>query len=57
MAITRYVVNTKNVWKLDRTGNYIDILHPVYFIVFLHSNFYSVDITKKSFFNPRYYNH
>ena len=39
MAITHYVVCFRNIWKSGRIFNYINILKPVYFNVFLHSNF------------------
>ena len=38
MAIIRRVVCIRNVWKLASTLNYINILQPVYFNVFLHAN-------------------
>ena len=39
MVIIHYAVSTRNVWKLGSTLNYINILQPVYFNVFLHGNF------------------
>ena len=38
MTIIRYVISIRNIWKKDITLNYINILQPVYFIVFLHGN-------------------
>ena len=39
MAIIRLTVCIRNVWRLSRTLNYINILQPVYLNVFLHGNF------------------
>ena len=39
MAIIHFAICTRNVWKLNSTLAYINILQPVYFNVFLHSNF------------------
>ena len=35
MAIIHYAIYTRNVWRLGRTLNYINILQPIYFNVFL----------------------
>ena len=39
MAIIQYAICIRNVWKLGRTLNYINILQPIYFNVFLHGKF------------------
>ena len=39
MALIRQYFCIRNVWGLAITLNYINILHPVYFNVFLHGNF------------------
>ena len=39
MAIIRLDFCIRNVWGLASTLNYINILQPVYFNVFLHGNF------------------
>ena len=39
MAIIHYAVCGKNVWELGSTLNYINILQPVNFNVFLHGSF------------------
>ena len=36
MAIIRRVVCVRNIWRLASALNYINILQPVYFNVFLH---------------------
>ena len=38
MAIVHYAVCTKNLWKLGSTLDYINIMQPVDFNVFLHAN-------------------
>ena len=38
MTITSYVICIRNIWRYGITLNYINILQPVYFNVFLHGN-------------------
>ena len=44
MVIIHYAVRDRNIWKLGTTLNYISILQPVYFNVFLHGKFLQCEI-------------
>ena len=47
MTIIRYVISITNIWRKGFTLNYINILQPVYFNVFLHGHLLQCKNDKK----------